>query len=66
MTRRIPMNSGDEFDALTRWRHSLYWKPGERSAIKRRYRRRERRQAKRALTAMVYYPCDITLLLDGS
>lgn len=53
MTRRIPMTNGDEFDALTRWRHRLHWKPGERSTIKRRYRRRERRQAKRALTAMV-------------
>ena len=27
----IPMTSGGEFDALTRWRHFLHWKPGTRN-----------------------------------
>jgi hypothetical protein len=38
----IPMTSGDEFDALTRWRHFLHWKPGARKAINRGYNRRQR------------------------
>lgn len=38
----IPMTSGDEHDALTRWRHFLHWKPGMRKAIKRGYSRRQR------------------------
>jgi hypothetical protein len=37
----IPMTSGDEFDALTRWRHFLHWKPGTRKAIKRGLLRKE-------------------------
>ena len=44
--RRIPMTNGDEYDALTRWRKVLIWRAGERSAIKRRYRRRERHTAR--------------------
>lgn len=43
--RRAPMKSGDEVDALTRWRHVLFWKPGERKAVKRSFNRRERREA---------------------
>jgi hypothetical protein len=43
MKHYTPMISGDEYDALTRWRHSQGWKPGERRRIKRSYRRRERR-----------------------
>ncbi|MBI5922335.1 MAG: hypothetical protein HY847_11910 [Betaproteobacteria bacterium] len=38
----IPMTNGDEYDALTRWRHFLHWKPGTRKAIKRGYSRRQR------------------------
>jgi hypothetical protein len=40
--RAIPMNSADEFDALTPWRHVCRWKPGMRKAIKRGYSRRQR------------------------
>ena len=50
MAKRIPLNSGDEYDALTRWRRVLYWRAGQRAAIKRRYRRRERRLAREAVT----------------
>ena len=49
MKGEIPMNSGDEHDALTRWRRFLHWKPGERVRIKRGFRRRVRRLAKRLL-----------------
>jgi hypothetical protein len=38
----IPMTSGNEYDALTGWRHVYHWKPGTRKAIKRQYNRRQR------------------------
>lgn len=46
MTR--PINGWDEEDCFTGWRHYLVYlhKAGAKAAIKRRYRRRERRQAK--------------------
>lgn len=40
--KRIPMKTGDEYDALTGWRKVLHWRAGERARIKRLYRRRER------------------------
>jgi len=44
MARRgIKLKGWDENDALTGWRHDLYWKPGQRKAIKRQFNRRERR-----------------------
>ena len=43
MGQRIPMRSGDEYDALTRWRKVHSWRAGERAAVKRAYRRKERR-----------------------
>ena len=46
MARRIPLKTGDEFDAITRHRHRHYWRAGERARIKRAYRKRERRLAK--------------------
>lgn len=45
----LPMRSADEYDALTKWHRVLYWKPGERKAIKRRYNRRVRRVTKQEL-----------------
>ena len=48
MRGSIPLKGGDEYDALTRWRRLLRWRPGERKAVKRQYQRRERREAKRA------------------
>lgn len=41
--RHIPMISGDEMDAFTRAQHFMHWRNGERSRIKRGFRRRERR-----------------------
>lgn len=43
MGRRIPMKSGDEYDALSNWRKVHRLKAGTRARIKRRFRRRERR-----------------------
>jgi len=31
--RRIPMISGDEFDAMTRFRHYRKWHAGQRATI---------------------------------
>lgn len=39
---RISLKGGDEFDALTGWRRVISFKAGERSRIKRGYRRRLR------------------------
>ena len=50
--KRIPMISGDEYDALTKWHHVLKWHAGERKRIKRSYRRWERRAAKRLLSKL--------------
>ena len=48
MGRRIPMVSGDEYDALTGWRRVMSFRGMRscRAAIKRRFRRRERRVAR--------------------
>lgn len=51
MAKRIPMKTGDEYDALTGWKRYLYWRPGERKRIKRGYNRRARRLAKVDLEA---------------
>lgn len=40
---RVPLKRADEYDALTRWRHYLHWRPSERKRIKRRVNKRERR-----------------------
>jgi hypothetical protein len=45
----IPMISGDEHDALTRWRRFLHWRPGLRARVKRGYNKRVRRQSKQEL-----------------
>jgi hypothetical protein len=65
MAKRIPMNTGDEYDALTKWKKYVHWKAGERKAIKRRYNRRERRKSitevfaeLRELCGKYYYDVD--------
>ena len=61
MAKRIPLTSGDEYDALTRWRRVLRWQAGQRAAIKRRYRRRERRLARlHACTLACYTSCAVS------
>jgi hypothetical protein len=44
--RELPMKTGAEHDALTRWRRFLHWRPGVRALIKRGYNKRVRREEK--------------------
>lgn len=48
--KRIPFKTADEQDALTGWRRYYYWRSGQLARIKRRYRRRERRLAKKEIS----------------
>lgn len=48
---KLPLKSGDEFDALTKARKFHTWRAGDRSGIKRSYRRR----CRRALNAEVSF-----------
>lgn len=43
------MRSAWEYDAFTAWKRFCRWRAGLRSAIKRKFRRRERQVAKRVL-----------------
>lgn len=49
--RRIPMKTADEYDCLTPWRKYYVYlqRPGAADKVKRRYRRRERRLAKKEI-----------------
>jgi len=40
----LPMKSADEYDALTKWKKFIAWRPGQRKRIKNAYNRRIRRQ----------------------
>ena len=44
---RIPLKSGDEYDAFTRWRNIHFWKRGELKKIKRKFTKRVRRYNKK-------------------
>ena len=48
MRQKRVVRGADEQDALTRWRRLYVWtqRAGATSAVKRRYRRRERRDGK--------------------
>jgi hypothetical protein len=37
------MKTGDEYDALTKWKKFLRWRAGQRKKIKRLYNKKERR-----------------------
>lgn len=43
----IPLRGGLEQDALTGWRKFLAWKAGQRKWVKRMFRKRARRVARR-------------------
>ena len=47
--KRIPMKGGDEYDALTSWRHVLCYlgRPGVVKKIKRKYNKRFRKEGKK-------------------
>ncbi len=44
---RIRLIDGDEYDAITAWRHYRHWRPGRRARMKRAIRRRARHEASR-------------------
>ena len=46
---RIPLKSGNEYDALTKAKNYCFWKPGQRKRIKRGYNKRVRKQTKLVL-----------------
>ena len=46
MGHRGKLKSGEEYDALTRWRKRLYWKPGETKKVKHKYNKRQRKQSR--------------------
>ncbi len=46
MKGETKLKSGDEYDAFTRWRKMLIWKPGQLKKIKRRYNKRVRQAVK--------------------
>ncbi|AHZ95596.1 hypothetical protein SEA_PAOLA_35 [Mycobacterium phage Paola] len=43
------VTTADEWDACTRWRRVMIWRPGERKRIKQRSHRRDRRAARQAV-----------------
>jgi len=47
--KRKPFNTGDEYDALTKAKKFLHWRPGERKKIKRSYHKKERKWLNRLL-----------------
>jgi hypothetical protein len=47
----LPLKGGDEYDALTRWKRLLHWRPGIRAWMKRKYNKRVRKAAKADLRA---------------
>jgi hypothetical protein len=44
--KRMPLKTSDEYDALTRWKKFLKWRPGQRKKIKRAYNKKERKWLK--------------------
>ena len=44
--KRMPMRTGDEYDALTKVKRFLKWKRGERKRIKKQYNKKERQWLK--------------------
>lgn len=48
--------TGDEWDAFTKWRRFLHWKPGERKKIKKMSHQRDRRAISQELRDKVRNP----------
>jgi predicted DNA binding CopG/RHH family protein len=46
MIKRVPLKSGDEMDAFSKWRKFLNFKRGELKKIKRAYNKRLRKANK--------------------
>lgn len=47
--KKIPLKSGDEFDAFTGWRRFYNWKTKQLKKIKRKYRKRFRQDEKKLI-----------------
>ena len=47
--KRMPLKTGDEYDALTKWKKFVRFKAGERKKIKQRYNRKERQWLKKSI-----------------
>ena len=45
--KRKPLKTGDEYDALTKWKKFVKFRAGERKKIKKKYNRKERQWLKR-------------------
>jgi len=45
--KRKPLNTGDEYDALTKFKKFIKFRAGERKKIKQKYNRKERQWLKR-------------------
>jgi len=52
MGHREQMVGGAEFDAFTRWRRFLHWKPGMRRWIKRHFWKRIRQHTRQQLRGL--------------
>ena len=50
MNKRVPLKSGDEYDALSKSRKFHLWKSGQLKKIKRAYNKRFRKYSKRINT----------------
>jgi hypothetical protein len=53
MGHRERLKSGDEYDALTRWRKVLAFRAGARRLIKRKVNKRHRRDIKKLVTTTI-------------
>jgi len=53
MGHRGEKKGGDEWDAFTSWRRVVFWQRGELKRLKRRYAKRQRKDAKMELDAML-------------
>jgi len=50
MGHRTKLKSGDEYDAFGKWRRIFHWQAGQLKAIKRRFSKRVRQEAKKLCT----------------
>lgn len=54
--QRIPLKSGNEYDAFTPWRRCVFWHAHEREQIKRTYHHRWRRLVRQFLKLIAKTP----------
>lgn len=49
MGHKGKLKGGDEYDALTSWYKVLHWRPSQRKAIKRKFNKRQRKNASKQI-----------------